>query len=83
MAIPETSQPLLWTGAYASGAPLPAGLYRFQAESYANGELLEVGEVESYGRVTEARVENGETVLILNGGVRVPSADITALREPQ
>lgn len=57
------------------------GLYSFFVESYSNGTLSSTDPVEVYTKVTEARIQDGEAVLITEGGAVVKPTEITALRE--
>lgn len=82
----RTSVPLAggevdWAGMDADGDPLPPGLYSFELESYANGDLLKSEQVEVYARIAEARNENGQTVLVFEGGNKLPASAVSALRE--
>jgi flagellar basal-body rod modification protein FlgD len=72
-----------WSGKRADGSPLPPGLYSFRLESRLNGELVSNDAVETYSRIVEARGENGDTVLVMQGGARISSSAVTALRQPQ
>lgn len=81
MAIPATDDPVVWAGVSDDGVPFESGAYSFSVESNANGQLVDTTAAEVYSRVTETRVENGQTLLILEGGIRVQAGDITALRE--
>lgn len=74
--------PVLWGGVGAAGYPLPEGKYSFSLESYAQGDLLSQMDVPHYARIDEARREGGDTVLILEGGIRLPSSEVSALRRP-
>lgn len=70
-----------WAGTDASGAPLPEGRYSFKLFSYSGEEILGSGPVQSFGKVAEARrAEDGTVHLILDGGIEVPAADVSALR---
>lgn len=83
MAIPVSAEPVEFTGLDASGTPMPHGTYSFGVESHANGELLMLEAAEAYGRVTEARFQDGQSVLILEGGSMVLGSDVAGLREPR
>ncbi len=72
---------LVWDGRKGGGAALPAGLYSMTTESFAGDELIDKSPAETYARVTEARVENGAVLVVMNGGVKVPAGKVTALRE--
>jgi flagellar basal-body rod modification protein FlgD len=77
MDIPVDAQNLNW-----DGARQPAGLYSFQVESYANGELAEVSAAETWARIQEARNDNGAVLLVMEGGAEVYSDQITGVRDP-
>ncbi|MCG6903785.1 MAG: flagellar hook assembly protein FlgD [Rhodobacter sp.] len=80
--IPASSDPVAWNGVLANGSALPHGLYDFAVESYADGALVASDTVEIYARIVEARSEGGETVLVTEGGAKVPAALVSGLREP-
>lgn len=69
-----------WSGTDSNGQALPDGTYSLSLESLAGGSAVATTEVESYQTVTEARMVEGKTVLILKGGTEVPADRITALR---
>jgi len=69
-----------WDPVDSAGAPLAAGTYSFQLESYAGSQLLATTAVDSYARITEVRGSPSGTTLILNGGIEVPVEAVTALR---
>ena len=81
MEIPKSAEPVEWAGVDASGAPFPPGAYSFRVESHSNGEVVldEVADV--YARVEEVRSENGQSILILSGGIGVLASEVSALRE--
>jgi len=81
-AIPTSTDTLDWAGVDEHGNPRPSGLYSFEVQSYAHGELIGTSKVDVYSQITEARNEGGKTVLILEGGVQVAAADVSALRSP-
>lgn len=82
LPIPISADPIEWAGVAADGTPFPAGTYSFSVESQAEGEVIHSGPAEIYGRVIEAQLRGGETVLILPGGQAINSRAVTALREP-
>jgi len=79
--IPNSADALEWAGTPSDGTPLPSGLYHFQVVSSANGALVLAGTAATYSRVQEVRSENGQSVLVLNGGVSLLASDVSALRE--
>jgi flagellar basal-body rod modification protein FlgD len=77
-----SDDPLSWMPVAANGEPLPAGAYTFELESLSGGEVLRTDPLETYSKIVEVRNEDGGTQLVLEGGVRLPPTDISALREP-
>ncbi|MFK7877855.1 MAG: flagellar hook capping FlgD N-terminal domain-containing protein [Paracoccaceae bacterium] len=71
-----------WNGTNLDGGRLSEGFYNLSVESRARGEVISSAPVQSYTRITEARLEGGQTVLVLQGGGKVAADQITALREP-
>ncbi len=82
LPVAPSDQPLSWAGLDRNGTPRASGQYTFSLESYAHGDLIATSEVDHYAQIAEARLQNGETVLILQGGVEVPASAVTALRDP-
>lgn len=82
-SIPVSAEPIEWDGRDVNGTPLPAGIYSFGVESHAEGELLMLEPAEAYGRVTEARAQGGQSILMLEGGSMVLTSDVNGLREPR
>lgn len=81
--ITATGDPFQWDGVgSASGAPLPAGIYRFTVESFDDaGTLVATEPAETYGRVVEARAGRDGATLVFAGGTEVVADDVTALRQ--
>lgn len=81
LSIPVSSETLDWAGVDDNGTPFAAGLYSFEVESYdASGTLMSTDTADVYATIAEARGENGETILVLDGGVEIAAGDVTALR---
>lgn len=78
--IPVSADLIQWDGLDDTGAAYANGLYSFELESQANGEVLDTTYVETYAVITEAQIINGQTILVLDGGVRIETAAVTALR---
>ena len=57
-------------------------VYSFEIESKSNGEVLVVDPGMVYSRVTEARVDSGETLLVLDSGYLIAATNVLGLREP-
>jgi flagellar basal-body rod modification protein FlgD len=81
LPIPIAADPIQWAGVDDDGTPFPTGSYSFTVESHAEGKVIHSGPAEVYGRVVEAQLRSGETVLILPGGQAINSRFVTALRE--
>jgi flagellar basal-body rod modification protein FlgD len=77
-----SAQSYSWDGRTASGGALPAGRYTFEIESRRGDELLGSGPVAAYVPIREARIEGGQTLLVLPGGLMVPADQISGLRRP-
>ncbi|MCD1625055.1 MAG: flagellar hook capping FlgD N-terminal domain-containing protein [Paracoccaceae bacterium] len=69
-----------WSGRDGAGQSLPSGLYQFEVESYLQDTLQQTSIPEVYGRVIEARIENGATVLLMEGGAVIAADKVTAVR---
>lgn len=82
MDVALDAESVQWSGFGEDGAPLPEGAYSFELASYKDDKLLAVTQVPHYALVQEARLENGTPMLILEGGIRVPSNSIHGLRPP-
>jgi len=80
--LPLVAQPVQWAGVTETGAPFPSGLYSFEIESRSGGEILRSEPAETYTRITEARLSNGTTELVLASGASVAVDSITGLRAP-
>lgn len=71
-----------WSGQGQDGIPLADGLYRFELESRAGGQVIGRTTVGVYQAVIEARVGDGGTEIVLAGGAAVNASEVTALRAP-
>ena len=80
-AIPVSTAPYTWLGADAAGDRLPPGSYQLSLESRKDQEVISTTGMEHYARVTEVRSTPDGATLILEGGMEVPAAAVTALRD--
>lgn len=80
--VPSGTEEMEWTGLDDAGAPFPGGQYSFEVESQKGGEVVKTEPAPIYARVTEAQLQAGQVVLVMQGGQVVPASAITALREP-
>ena len=71
-----------WAGIGTDGQPLPAGQYSLQLASLSQGEVTGSAPVAHYTHINEARQGLDGIELVIEGGVIVPSDQVTALREP-
>ena len=76
----DMAQELLQWNGTNGGVELPKGLYTFEIESISNGVATSTKTAEIYTTISEARVQDGSTVLITAGGVQVGTDEISALR---
>ena len=82
-AMPVSDDPVLWAGVQAGGAPLPAGLYRFEVEATdLAGNALPTTQAETYARIVEVQTLGIEPRVVFDGGAEAPASSVTALREP-
>ena len=80
--IPVSGDPLEWNGVDGNGNPFPVGLYDFSVEGYNNGDLTSTRTVDVYTEIVEARVEGGETILLMSGGATIAASLVSGLRQP-
>ncbi len=59
---------------------LPPGTYKISLEGFRAGNALGAEPVLSYARVSEARIEGGELLLMLEGGTKVERGEVVGLR---
>lgn len=71
-----------WTGKDVAGLPLPSGIYKIEVESFSNEESTANHPVEVHSRIIEARNENGQPVLYMENGQKVPASEVLGLRLP-
>ncbi len=78
--IDPAASTVTWDGTDDMGSMAPEGSYGFAVESFAGDALLgtEAGRV--FSRVSEVRLNDGDPVLVLEGGAEVPVDEITGLR---
>lgn len=79
--IPKSTDPIEWAGTATNGTPYETGTYQFQIVSSTGGETILAETPEIYSRVQEVRSENGQSILVLQGGINVLASDVSALRE--
>lgn len=83
LRLPVSAEPATWAGVSNDGTPFPPGLYSFEIESRAAGEVILSEPTGTYGRITEARLQGQETLLILEDGTAIPASSVSGLRLPE
>ena len=76
------TESLSWDGKGADGATLPAGRYRFEVQGFRDDAVLDTIPAEVYVPVIEARIEDGRSVLVVQGDQVIGTNEISALRDP-
>jgi flagellar basal-body rod modification protein FlgD len=79
-AIPVSDASVTWPGTDSFGVPLPPGLYSFETEARAAGDLLGTSPAEVYAEITEVRLEGGQGVVVFSDGSTRSSADVSGIR---
>ncbi len=82
MTIGLDGAPVEWNGIGDDGEPIADGTYYFEVENHSNGALLGQTPVETYQIITEAQMIDGQIAVILDGGLPLLPANVTALRDP-
>ena len=80
--LPITGAEYTWDGLLADTTSAQTGNYTFSVEVFKDGVLRSTDPVSPYGRVREALIENGETLLLLEGDILVSPGEVAALRSP-
>ena len=78
--IPPEGGAYLWDARTEAGGTLAHGTYTVSVDSFAGDDLLGSDLVESQSRVVEARLSEGRTTLVMEGGQIVPTSDVIGLR---
>lgn len=78
--VPDT---VFWGGTDSEGNPLPYGDYSFGIESFGDAGSLGIMPVSHYRLVQEARLSDGETELVFEGGQIMSSDAVVGLRQAQ
>ena len=70
-----------WVGVASDGNPLPYATYSFEVENHSQGAVIGSDPVPVYAEIQEARMEDGRTVLIFEGGAKLAADEVTAIRK--
>ncbi len=82
IAVTPGQDALLWGGGDDNGEVLPAGVYRFEIESYDSDGLIDTRAAPTYNRITEVRREGDDVLVRLSDGTELPKSLVTGLRAP-
>ncbi|MGB7319756.1 MAG: flagellar hook capping FlgD N-terminal domain-containing protein [Planktotalea sp.] len=80
--IPVTGADYSWDGLLADGTTAESGIYQFSIETFKDGSLRSTDAASPYNRVREALIENGQTLLLLEGDIIVTPSEVSGLRSP-
>ena len=80
--IPTDGSVLSWTGKTEDGHELPNGKYTFEVESVVGGELIATKPASSYAMVSEVRIDDGQSMIVLGSGQILPTDAVSAIRDP-
>ncbi|MEL6479469.1 MAG: flagellar hook capping FlgD N-terminal domain-containing protein [Pseudomonadota bacterium] len=81
--IDPAASTLSWDGTATDGETVDPGVYSFQIQRSDGEESLPAVTPLGFARVAEARLEDGEVNLILEGGSSLRADDVVALRDGQ
>ncbi len=83
LAVSGDREEIAWLGTDASGTALAPGTYDVTVESFSGAEVVASTPVEVHGRIIEARIDAGQTVLVMENGQEVGAASLLGLRLPR
>lgn len=83
LAVSGEREEIAWLGSDGSGNPLPSATYDLAVESFSGEEVVSSTPVQVHGRIIEARVDAGQTVLVMENGQEVEAASLLGLRLPR
>ncbi|MDA7423314.1 flagellar hook capping FlgD N-terminal domain-containing protein [Thalassococcus lentus] len=78
--IPQGQESVIWAGGDDNGDLLPAGVYRFEIDSFNDETLVGSQLAQVYSRINEVRSDEGVTLVRLSDGSELPQSLITGLR---
>jgi flagellar basal-body rod modification protein FlgD len=83
LPVPLSETPFEWTGTDLSGETLPPGTYNLFVENWDGEDLIDTRPASTRATIEEARLNDGEVILSMQGGVQVPADAVTGLRQPE
>jgi len=78
----DALESFVWDGTDDTGGTLPNGTYIFKLQPFTADEPGALLPVNSYQRVSEIQITEGQSSLLLESGATVPTTAITSLRQP-
>lgn len=81
IAVDKSQTNITWRGTNDLGNLFPDGVYQFSIENFDGDDLITTNPAESYAKITEAKITDGKTILVLTGGAEINSTGISALRQ--
>lgn len=81
VALPTSAESYAWQGIDDAGNAFSDGEYSFAIEAKAEGEVLLTEPAYTYSRITEARIEGGQVLLVLDRGFMIEAGNVVGLRE--
>ncbi|MCK4860924.1 MAG: flagellin biosynthesis protein FlgD [Rhodobacteraceae bacterium] len=72
-----------WDGSTQGAGTAPNGRYKFEVESYSDGNLIETNPGSVFDLVTEVRLDHGDIVLIFKDGAALLAENAAAVRMHQ
>lgn len=70
----------VWEGKNFNGSEAPSGNYRFELEAFEGGTSIGVIQAETFSKVKEARVIEGEVELVFGDGSKTLASNVGAVR---
>lgn len=80
-AIDPAGGDIEWDGNTTEGQTAAVGIYSFSVEHNDNSGLLSNRKAEVYADVTEVKIDNGDLVVVMAGGIEVAASDVTGVRD--
>jgi len=79
-SMPVSDTPVVWDGISDDGTVLDHGLYTFAVEATSNGEVIDTHIPDIFADVSEVRLVDGVSVVVLAGGAIHPASSVSGLR---
>ncbi|MEB8387649.1 flagellar hook assembly protein FlgD [Rhodobacteraceae bacterium KMM 6894] len=80
--VPAQGGVVEWVGTDETGQRVANGTYTLSVDSFQGEDLLGSNPVVTQDRIVEARLSDGQTVLVMAGGQQVAASQVIGLRNP-